>query len=240
MKILFGIYQWCIACPIIIVATLLTAIGTLILAPFDKTYFGYYVPKWWARLWCWLLFVKVEVRGREKIDRNTSYIFVANHQGAYDIFSIYGFLGHNFRWMMRKGLTNIPLVGWACEAAGHIMVDHHNNTALKKTMTDAEKRLADGFSLVVFPEGRRTDTGKMGHFKSGAFKLAAEFNLPVVPITLDGSYQVMPRSTFNVTPGTIVLTMHEPIAPGSSQLDAKALAQECYDIIHADLPKSMQ
>ncbi len=191
MKILFGIYQWCIACPIIIVATLLTAIGTLILAPFDKTYFGYYVPKWWARLWCWLLFVKVEVRGREKIDRNTSYLFVANHQGAYDIFSIYGFLGHNFRWMMRKGLTNIPLVGWACE-------------------------------------------------ESGAFKLAAEFNLPVVPITIDGSYQVMPRSTFNVTPGTIVLTMHEPIAPGSSQLDAKALAQECYDIIHADLPKSMQ
>ena len=107
MKILFGIYQWCIACPIIIVATLLTAIGTLILAPFDKTYFGYYVPKWWARLWCWLLFVKVEVRGREKIDRNTSYIFVANHQGAYDIFSIYGFLG------LWGGRARLPATSWS-------------------------------------------------------------------------------------------------------------------------------
>lgn len=238
MKYLFRIYQWCIAAPIIIVATLLTAIFTLILAPIDKTYFGYYVPKWWARLFCWLLFVKVEVRGRDKIDRNTSYIFVANHQGAYDIFSIYGFLGHNFRWMMRKGLTNIPLVGWACEAAGHIMVDHHNNTALKKTMADAEKRLRDGFSLVVFPEGRRTDTGKMGTFKSGAFKLATEFNLPVVPITIDGSYRVMPRNTFNVTPGTITLTMHAPIVPAQSNLDAKALAIHCHDIILHDLTTS--
>ena len=152
MKHLFFTYQWFIASPIILVATILTALGTILLAPFSKSYFGYYVPKWWARLWCTLMFVKVKVEGREKIDPKASYVFVANHQGAFDIFSIYGYLGHNFRWMMRKGLTNIPLVGQACEIAGHIMVDHHNAKATRKTMADAEKRLQNGMSIVVFPE----------------------------------------------------------------------------------------
>lgn len=235
MKHLFFTYQWFIASPIILVATILTALGTILLAPFSKSYFGYYVPKWWARLWCTLMFVKVKVEGREKIDPKASYVFVANHQGAFDIFSIYGYLGHNFRWMMRKGLTNIPLVGQACEIAGHIMVDHHNAKATRKTMADAEKRLQNGMSIVVFPEGRRTDTGQMGTFKGGAFKLAHEFDLPVVPITIDGSYQVMPRSTFNVTPGTITLTMHEPIKAGEHGLDQRELQQRCYNIIANDL-----
>lgn len=235
MRYLYLTYLWLIAYPIIIVATIMTALGTILLAPFSKYYFGYYVPKWWGRLWCTLTMVKVEVHGREKIDPKAGYVFVANHQGAYDIFSIYGYLGHNFRWMMRKGLTNIPLVGQACEMAGHIMVDHHNTTSTRKTMADAEKLLKNNMSIVVFPEGRRTDNGKMGTFKGGAFKLAYEFNLPVVPITIDGSYQVMPRSTFNVAPGTIKLTLHEPIEAEANGLSQRELMQKCHDIIAADL-----
>ncbi len=237
MKYLFRAYQWCIATPIIIIATILTSVFTVILSPFDRSYFGYYVPKWWGRLWCALMFVKIKVIGREKINRRTSYVFVANHQGAFDIFSIYGYIGHNFRWMMRKGLTNIPFVGTACQMAGHIMVDHRNAHTVKKTMADAEKRLRNGMSIVVFPEGRRTDTGKMGTFKSGAFKLAVEFNLPVVPITIDGSYQVMPRSTFNITPGTITITMHTPIMPGENGHDAHTLSKMCFDTIASALPQ---
>lgn len=211
-RIVFFIYQWFIAAPIMIVATLLTTITTIIGSTlFSKNYWGYYPPKWWSRLWCAIHFVKVKVEGREKIDRATSYIFVANHQGAYDIFSIYGYLGHPFRWMMRKGITNIPFVGTACRSSGHILVDTKSASGLKHTVEDAVKNLQNGISLVVFPEGRRTETGKMGPFKHGAFRLALEFKLPIVPITINGSYQVMPRSTFNVTPGTITLTLHEPI-----------------------------
>ena len=91
MKHLFRLYQWCIATPIILVATIVTCLATIVLSPFNREYFGYYVPKWWARLWCALMFVKIKVTGREKIDREVSYVFVANHQGAFDIFSIYGF-----------------------------------------------------------------------------------------------------------------------------------------------------
>ena len=232
IRYLFLIYQWVIAAPIMLVATIITAIVTMIGCTVSSEYRGCYPAKWWSRLWCAMHFVRVRVRGRENIDRATSYVFVANHQGAYDIFSIYGYLGHPFKWMMRKGISNIPLVGTACRAAGHIMVNTKSASGLKQTIKDAQHKLSDGMSLVVFPEGRRTDTGQMATFKPGAFKLALEFNLPVVPITIDGSYRVMPRSTFNVTPGTITLTLHPPIEPGDDGHDyerVSSLAREAID-----------
>lgn len=231
MKYLFRIYQWLIAAPILLVATLLTSIATIAGSYFDREWWGYYPPRWWAQLWCVLLFVRVEVRNRHLVDKNTSYVFVANHQGAFDIFSIYGYLGHRFRWMMRKGLEGIPVVGFACRRAGHIMVDTHSPKGIKQTMEEAEHKLSDGYSLVVFPEGRRTSTGEMGPFKPGAFRLAEEYALPVVPITINGSFQVMPRSTFNVRPGRIVLTIHEPLP----QAPAAELSTMSREIIAADL-----
>ncbi|MBO7609352.1 MAG: 1-acyl-sn-glycerol-3-phosphate acyltransferase [Muribaculaceae bacterium] len=235
MKILFFIYQWFIAAPIMLVATIITAIVTMVGCLFDSNYWGYYPAKWWSRLWCAIHFVRIKVQGREKVDRETSYVFVANHQGAYDIFTVYGYLGHPFKWMMRKGITNIPLVGTACRAAGHILVDTKSAGGLRHTIEDAEKKLGKGMSLVVFPEGRRTDTGKMGVFKPGAFRLALEFGLPIVPITIDGSYRVMPRNTFNVTPGTITLTLHEPIAPEICDNDPDQVSRKARAAIESSL-----
>ena len=106
-------------------------------------------------------------------------------------------------------------------------------------MAAAKKKLHGGMSIVVFPEGRRTDTGKMGQFKNGAFKLALEFGLPVVPITIDGSYKVMPRSTFNVTPGTITLTFHKPIQHTGGN-DIAQVSHACRTIIQQDLPEDMR
>ena len=235
MHAIFLVYQWVIAAPIMLVATILTALVTMVGCLFDRDYWGYYPAKWCSRLWCAIHFVKIEVRGREKIDRKTSYVFVANHQGAYDIFSIYGYLGHPFKWMMRKGITNIPLVGTACRAAGHILVDTKSARGMRHTIEDAQHRLSDGMSQVIYPEGRRTSTGEMGPFKMGAFKLALEFNLPVVPITIDGSYRVMPRTTFNVTPGTIILTLHEPIEPDENGHDIDKVSREARAAIESAL-----
>ena len=237
MKYLFRIYQWCVAAPIILVATIITALVTIIGGCFNSRWWGFYPPRWWARCWCTLLFVRVRIVNRHLIDKNTSYVFVANHQGAFDIFSIYGYLNHPFVWMMRKGLANIPLVGQACRMAGHIMVDTHSAQGVKRTMADAERKLQGGLSLVVFPEGRRTATGVMGPFKPGAFKLATEFNLPVVPITIDGSYRVMPRSTFNVTPGTITLTLHEPIMPPQGGHELPQLLEQSRKAVASSLPE---
>lgn len=231
----FRIYQWLIAAPILLVLTIITALTTMLGTYLDRDWWAYYPPRLWARCWCVLLGVKVTVTGRENINSSTSYVFVANHQGAFDIFSIYGYLDHDFKWMMRKGLANIPLVGTACLRAGHIMVDTHSAHGLKQTIDNAENQLKNGTSLVVFPEGRRTSTGQMGAFKPGAFKLAEEFRLPVVPITINGSYRVMPRSTFNVTPGTITLTIHSPIEPGENGHDINEVSRISKEIISSAL-----
>ena len=114
MIYLYRIYQWCIVAPIMLVYSIITALITMLGCLFNQEYWGYFPAKWWARVWCWLHLVRIRVVGRELIDHETSYVFVANHQGAYDIFSIYGYLGHNFKWMMRKGITNIPIIGTAC------------------------------------------------------------------------------------------------------------------------------
>ena len=242
MRCIFSIYQWVIAIPILVVLTIVVALVTILLSLVGLgRWGGYYPASFWAKCWCWLLFVRIEVKNRHLIDKKTSYVFVANHQGAYDIFSIYGFLGHNFRWMMKKSLEKIPFVGIACKCAGHIMVDRSSAQSIKTTMDEAKERLRDGMSLVIFPEGARTWDGKMRDFKRGAFKLGVEFNLPIVPITIDGSFKVMPRTTFQIRPGKITLTIHEPIhpAPGSSH-DLENVMSQCFEKIQPALPVELK
>ena len=237
--LLYRIYQFFIAIPLLLVATVvaavLTALGSML--GFSRT-MGYWPGHIWARIFCWLTFVRVKVYGRENISKNTSYVFVANHQGAYDIFAIYGYLGHNFRWMMKKGLESIPLVGWACRVSGHIYVDNSSPSAVRETMATAEKRLAGGMSVAVFPEGARTLDGRMHAFRRGAYTLAMEFGLPVVPITIDGAYKVMPRSAILPRPGIIKLTIHKPIyAPEGGRHELASLMKVSYDAIASALPQ---
>ncbi len=237
--ILYRIYQFIFMLPMVLVLTILTSLVTIIgCVVGGGRIFSYYPAKIWAKLFCWLTLVRVTVRGRENINRKTSYVFVANHQGAYDIFAIYGFLGHNFKWMMKKGLERIPLVGYACRKAGHIFVDNSSQAAVRRTMQDAESRLKDGMSVVVFPEGSRTLDGKMHTFKRGAYQLAMEFSLPVVPITIDGAYEVLPRRGAKLPrPGHIILTIHEPIHAPAEGHDLHSLMDKSYNAIHSALPE---
>ena len=111
MKILYYIYQICIALPILLVLTILTAIVTIVGSLVGGAHFwGYYPGKIWSQLICLFLLIPVKIRGREKLHGKTSYIFVPNHQGSFDIFLIYGFIGRNFKWMMKKSLRKLPFL----------------------------------------------------------------------------------------------------------------------------------
>lgn len=238
MRYIYFVYQWLIAVPILVVITILTALITMAgCAIGNRDWWGFYPPMFWARCFCVLLFIRTEIRGRENIDKNTSYVFVANHQGAFDIFLIYGYLGHNFKWMMKKQLQSIPFVGAACVAAGHIMVDKSTPAKLKNTMRLAEQTLRGGMSLVVFPEGTRCQDGRLHPFKRGAFLLAEEFSLPVVPLSIDGSFHLLPRGGMNVHPGKVTLTIHEPIMPpASGKYDMETLMRLSYNSVASALP----
>lgn len=215
MKMLFyRIYQFCIMAPLLLVVTIVAALITILGSMTGLgRWCGYWPMHLWAKIFCWLTLVRVSVVGRVNISPSVSYVFVANHQGAYDIFSIAGWLNHNFRWMMKASLRKIPLVGYACERAHQIYVDNSSPSKLRHTMQRAEALLSHGMSLVVFPEGARTLDGRMHRFKKGAFLLATEFSLPVVPITIDGSYAILPRTGVLPLWGHITLTIHRPILP---------------------------
>lgn len=237
VRVLYLFYEYVIACPIFVIITLITSIITAIGCTIgNRDVWGYWPAHIWARLTCILFLMRVKVKGRENLDKNQSYVFVANHQGAYDIWSIYGYLNHNFKWLMKKSLEKIFAVGAACKKAGHVFVDDSSVAGIKDTIAEAEKRLKDGMSVVIFPEGSRSWDGRMSQFKRGAFMLAAEFGLPVVPVTIDGSFKAMPRSTYKMTPTTITLTIHPPIYPGEKGFNTKRLLQQCYDTIASALP----
>lgn len=235
--IFYRIYQICIMLPLLLVITIMAALLTIIGCTLGGgRWWGYYPAHYWAKCWCWLALVRVRVRGRKNISKGRSYVFVANHQSAYDIFSIYGYLGHQFRWMMKKSLERIPLVGYACRRAGHIYVDKHSPAAVRLTMETAEKRLRGGMSVVVFPEGSRTKDGHIHAFRRGAYMLAMEFNLPVVPVTVDGAYNIMPPDALLMRPGLITITIHKPIEAGEDGHDLTALMEQSRDAIISALP----
>ena len=239
MKYLYRIYQLLIALPLGLLATIITALVVVIGCSLGGGHFwGYYPGRLWSRVILWLLLIPVKVEGHAQLEKNQSYVFVANHQGAFDIFLIYGYLGRNFKWMMKQSLRKLPFVGWACEKSKQIFVDKSGPSRIKKTYEDARRTLQNGTSVTVFPEGARTFTGKMGNFKKGAFALADELQLPVVPMTINGSYHIMPRMRDGhfVNWHRLRLTIHQPVYPvGQGPDNVQATMQQAYDAIQSAL-----
>ena len=230
LRILYTIYYCLIVVPIFLVATIITALVVMVGCVFGgEKVFAYYPGMIWSRLACFLALCPVKVQGRENLQKGQSYIFVANHQGAFDIFMIYGFLGVPIKWMMKIGLTRIPFVGSACRAAGFIFVDSSSARAAHRSISDAERGLKNGASLVVFPEGSRTSDGKMTRFRKGAFQIANDLNLPIVPITLNGPYYVLPIGSAFVHPHRMEMIIHAPIIIDKSIVSENGNLQELSD-----------
>ncbi len=244
MKYIYRTYQLLVAAPILLLTTISTAIVTILGCTLGSAHFwGHYPAMIWSRMMCWVMLLPVKVEGRENIHSQTSYVFVANHQGAYDIFLIYGFLGRNFKWMMKKSLGQLPLIGRACRSAGHIMVDKSGPRGIQHTCEQGRRVLHGGTSLVVFPEGARTFTGHMGVFRRGAFQLADELQLPVVPITIDGPFDVLSRQRgFSfLTWHPLKLTIHPAIEPQEQGAEnVRHTMQQSYDTIMSALPPKYQ
>ena len=244
MKYIYRLYQLFICLPILIIDSIFTSLVTVIGCMLGNGHFwGYYPGKCWSWLWIRILLLPVKVEGRENLDSKQSYVFVSNHQGAFDIFLIYGFLGRNFKWMMKKGIGKIPLIGTACKYAHHIFVDKSGPSKIRATYDKARSILKEGMSLVVFPEGARTFTGHMGVFRRGAFMLADDLQLPVVPLTINGSYDVKPRmkDKYWIFWHPLKLTIHKPIAPiGKGPENIKNQMEKSYAAVMSALSPEYQ
>jgi len=228
-----------VAVPITIIATLLTSFTVALGCTIGNGHFwGYYPPRFWSWIIVRAFLLPVKVEGRENLEPGHSYVFVANHQGAFDIFLVYAFLHRNIKWMMKYQLLRIPFVGYACKKSHQILVDKRGPSKVRKTYVAAEQTLKSGMSVMLFPEGARTFTGHMGKFRKGAFALADELQLPVVPLTINGSFNVMPRMRdwHWVEWHPLSLTIHQPIYPtGKGPQNVQAIMMQSCDSVMSGL-----
>ena len=236
-KIVLFIYELFIFAPIFVLATIITAIIVMIGCLLgNRTFWGYYPPQYWSKLTCRLALCRIKVVRRGKLDTNKSYVFVPNHQGAFDIFLIYGYLNQNIKWVQKQELRKLPFVGKASEIAGHVFVDQSNLKSMKDTIVKAEAQLGKGSSMVIFPEGARTKTGKMGRFKRGAFVIAKEMDLEIVPVTVNGPFDLMKMHTYLLNPCKLELIVHEPISTKKLNDDnMPEFIGNCREIVHSSL-----
>ena len=213
LQLLAIIYHITIFLPIAIIVTIICCTLIAILLPIaGNAKWGSYPAKIWAKILTTLSLVRVKIHGTQNIDPNGSYIFVANHQSIYDIPLVYGWLDNNFKWIMKKELRRLPFIGKTCALIGHIFIDRSNPMRAKQSLEIAKQKLKQSnSSIFLFPEGTRTRNGQLLHFKRGAFTIARDLHLPIVPVTIIGAYDALPKGLHYITPGTIQMVIHQPI-----------------------------
>ncbi len=212
LYILYQPYKWLIMVPIAGVSTVffgfLAAISAILVGPrFGSRISG--MP--WARLNAFLTPMRVTVAGREQIDPEQSYVIVANHQSPYDIYVLYGWLGIDFKWVLKQELRKVPGLGIGCEKLGHIYVDRSNSHAAIRSLQAAKERITRGTSVIFFAEGTFSKGPELLAFKKGAFRMALDLGLPILPVTIVGTREIQPGGTWKLFPGRAKLIVHEPV-----------------------------
>jgi 1-acyl-sn-glycerol-3-phosphate acyltransferase len=210
--ILYQPYKWLFFFPFLTVNTILFGIVAVFVSSLINQKIGsYWGGVVWSRLNAFLTPMAVRVKGKENIKNGQSYVIVANHQSYFDIFLIYGWMGIDIKWVMKKELAKIPGIGFGSKKVGHIFLDRSNSRVALETLNEAKKKLVNGTSVVIFPEGTRSRTGEVAAFKKGAFKLALDLRLPILPVTILGTRNILPTGTIDLRPGKVSLVIHAPV-----------------------------
>jgi 1-acyl-sn-glycerol-3-phosphate acyltransferase len=199
---------------VFLLITVLAAVVTILLGLFDRHgKSAYRASQIWTALILRMGGVGLRVRGREYIDSRQQYVFMVNHQSNLDIpVLVQSLVNFQLRWIAKRELLWIPFFGWAMWASRHITINRADPLTAIKSLKRAKERMAAGISIVVFPEGTRSRDGKLLRFKKGGFLLAAQSNRPIVPVTINGSRQVLPAGAWRLSGGIVEVIISEPIA----------------------------
>lgn len=165
----------------------------------------------WARTILRFCGISVLVLHRERLQGGRSFVIAANHESFADILVLLARLPIQVRFLAKRGVFRVPILGWSIAAAGFVPVDRGNRVRSLATVEAALARLEKGRSLVVFPEETRTRTGELLPFKKGAALLALRSGLPVLPVAIAGTRRILPPGGWRMTPGRVVLSIGEPI-----------------------------
>jgi len=227
--------------PAITVYTIVLGAASIASSLFDRR--GYSAHRC-ARAWSWLILkttgVRVRVEGLDRIKPGATYVFVSNHQSIYDTPIVFASLPYQLRIIAKESLAAFPVLGWHLRRGGHLFVDrkHPDRAGILKSW---RALVSDGLSLIIYAEGTRSPDGHTARFKAGSFLLAIQAGLPIVPLAVIGTRQVMPKGRLRTEPADVELVVHDPIQPpdieNPTAHDAKALANRVRSIVAAEVER---
>lgn len=185
------------------------------------------MTQWWSWLVAKSMGVTWSISGTEKVDANRSYILCPNHQSNADILAILLTTPVRYVWVIKKELLKVPIFGWGLGRTGAISLDRSKGKEALQRMKDSSSALREGWSVLVYPEGTRTYDGHIQDFKRGAFVMAVHTQTPILPLTVNGAYKIMPRGTVRYTPGHMKLVLGDPIeTQGMTEEDIPILMEK--------------
>ncbi len=189
-----------------------------------------------SRLGLKLAGIRLVTQGLQNVEPGKNYLFLANHQSYCDPPAVVASIPVNARLILKKELRKLPLLGLIMEMGGFVFIDRKDRAQSIEGMKQAVQQLQKGHSFMIYPEGTRTRTGRLGPFKKGPFIIAIESGTPIIPVSVRGSYEIMPPHRFEIRPGTITVTFHPAIqTAGLTTGDREALTERVRGAIAADL-----
>jgi 1-acyl-sn-glycerol-3-phosphate acyltransferase len=232
--VLLFAWSWIVASALLLIfAPPVVLLGSL----FGRQNWIYWWAIWGARNWLRLTGVKVKVAGREHLDSDQPYVFVSNHRSYLDASPLFAFTGRRMGAIAKKELLKAPILGFAMGFVNVIAIDRSNRERAVETIKDATDRLRSGISFMVCPEGTRAQPGEMLPFKKGAFHMAVQAGVPIVPIALKNSDVLMGKGTGEAWPGTIDMVLMTPVDTSwvKSDEDLDALVHQVQNTIMREL-----
>jgi 1-acyl-sn-glycerol-3-phosphate acyltransferase len=211
------------------IVTAIIAAFAFVSLPFNRKGKLYHrVGRFWSRQLLWICGVRVELHGAEHCAHGASVIYAANHASMVDIPVVIASVPDDIRLVYKKELEKIPLFGWGLKYGSYIGIDRGRGTEARKSLEEAVEKIQRGASVLLFVEGTRTPDGKLQPFKRGAFNLAVRSGVPVVPLTINGTYTIVPKHSLRIRPGTVHLHFAPPIRVehADSEREAETLLME--------------
>jgi 1-acyl-sn-glycerol-3-phosphate acyltransferase len=192
--------------------TIVMATLSLIFWPFDRTgRLQHWCARWWCRLIAWTIGARIRVIGKENVRPDQNYVYMANHSSLVDIPAMFAYLPYQFRIMAKKELFYVPFMGWHLWSAGNFPVDRSDGRRTAQSLRRVIEGVRKGKSLAVFPEGTRSSDGHLQAFKPGAFKIALRAGVAIVPVTIRGTHDVLPKGSLAPRGGRVEVIIGDPI-----------------------------
>lgn len=207
------IYAWApIANLLWYVETIVMGALSLLLWPVDRTgSLQHGCARWWCRIVAWTIGARIHVHGVDNVSPDRAYVYVANHSSLIDTPALFAYLPYQFKIMAKRELFYVPFLGWHLWSSGNFPIDRRDARKTAKSLRSVVDGIRAGKSLAVFPEGTRTPDGTLQEFKQGAFKIAIRAGVPVVPVTIRGTFRLLPKTTLAPRPGRVDVFIGEPI-----------------------------